>query len=159
MHLVSLIFRKNLRSMVKKFKFVPFDCISGTVEFRKNLRLFITFHCEDGFSFGSLLQFFELQISSQAEKISLNLWDKKCCDAKKNRSISPSKIFLFRFSTAPDCQIFRRRIIRCRMMSDRRTSDDLGSWGTVPQSSPFLTKKGLISLIWGHRIQLWHFLF
>ena len=32
----------------------------------------------------------------------------------------------------------------------------LRSWGPVPQSSPFLTKKGLIFLIWGQGIQLWH---
>ena len=41
--------------------------------------------------------------------------------------------------------------------SDGQTSDDIGSWLPVPQRSSFLTKKGLISLIWGHRIQLWHF--
>ena len=39
----------------------------------------------------------------------------------------------------------------------RWTSDDVGSWSPVPQSSSFLTKKGLISLIWEHRIRLRHF--
>ena len=41
--------------------------------------------------------------------------------------------------------------------SDRQMSDDVGSWSPMPQSSPLLTKKGLISLTWGHWIQLWHF--
>ena len=41
---------------------------------------------------------------------------------------------------------------------EKTTSDRIvGSWSPVPQNSSFLTKKELISLIWGHRIQLWHF--
>ena len=125
MHPNSSFLRTNLRSMVKKkvqfcaFRLYLWNCSSYSVfqptvgfliknyiectwslcSFAKILgcsSLFFTFHCEEVLA----LQFFELQISSQAEKKSLLISKiKKLVMPKKTQFISPSP---FHFSLASD---------------------------------------------------------
>ena len=122
-------FRKNLRSMVKKFKFVPFDCISGTVRFRKILGCLSLFTVKMVLVFAVHFNFLNFKSPHELKKISLNLQDKK-------HDVMPKKIALYYFQNLSFSFFISARssdlqIVRRRMTSDCWTSDDVGHQMTL----------------------------